>query len=233
MAAPRPSSARGAWYRGRATLASAITKSALASTSLRFTSMTPGPVTRCSPSRSVSSTRYWPGFTLKVKPPAVLVRTRWRSFVAVLTTSIVRPSIELVPRGPRTVPLIVPSVRSGSCPVSTTATPRRHAARLSSVAAATPTQNALARCARWQLTALTPILPVDSASQGPPHTGLNDPLFGIGRRSGSVTEDYRSPIVRLRRGLSGALTRPPPGAQCGSDNTRKNSIGSSAHKWPP
>ena len=57
IAEPRPSSERGARLRGRETRAAPRTKSACASTSLRFTWMTSGRFTSDSPSRRFSSTR--------------------------------------------------------------------------------------------------------------------------------------------------------------------------------
>jgi hypothetical protein len=88
--------------------------------------------------------------TLKVNPPALLVIARWRSPVTVLITSTVRPSIALVPSGPRTVPLMVPSAVGGLDPRSTIGVPGRHAAALNNTERLASSPHTAAWCAQWQ-----------------------------------------------------------------------------------
>ena len=87
----------------------------------------PGCFDRASPSCSVSTMRYWPGFSLNENPPALSVVSRRRSPVSTLMTSTIRPSIALVPSGPRSVPLIVPTASEGFGDVSIAGTPCRQA----------------------------------------------------------------------------------------------------------
>ena len=88
------------------------TKSARASGSLASRSMMPGRCTTDSPSRSTSSTQYFPGASRIENPPVSLVVARWRCPVATLTTSTVRPSSGMA-RSDRIVPRSRPVGWSG------------------------------------------------------------------------------------------------------------------------
>ena len=69
---------------------------------------------------------------MNVNPPALFVLACARTPVSTFTTVTSRPSIALVPSGPRTVPEIVPSAWAGRGDGSKTGVPWRQAAMLSS-----------------------------------------------------------------------------------------------------
>src|SRR6478609_8989493 len=156
-----------------------ITKSAWASTSLLFTFITPGPLITDSPGRSVTSTRYFPGFTLNVKPPVELVVSAWLSPVSTLMTRTERLAIALVPAGPLTIPLIVPFGDAGFGAVSITGTPGRQPPIISSTAS--PAARHATDSHRGQKVVI-----------GEDMTALPDD----GRR---VPEDHRPPVAVFRR----------------------------------
>ena len=101
-----------------------------------------------SPATSATSTRYLPGLTLKVNPPALFVVACWRSPESTLTTSTWRPTIELVPSGPRTVPLMVPSVDCEASPGFRIGVPRRHDVTLMNATVNAATQSSAISGAR-------------------------------------------------------------------------------------
>src|SRR5688572_30541376 len=183
--------------------------------------MTPGCFTSLSPPRNENSTRYFPGLTLNVNPPALLVVTRCRSLVAMLMTSTVRPSMAPALCGPRTVPLIVPSDVTGLGPVSMDGTPRRHPTTPTTVKIPIVSQVKAGRGARershtreWVTLTITR---TKCANGRPSHRGTRMSAFNtskLGLGGGwRVAEDDRSAArIAEHSGVvfPRALAHPPP-----------------------
>ena len=85
---------------------------------------------------------------LEGEPAGGVGRRRWRSPESTLTTSTWRPTIELVPSGPRTVPLMVPSVDCEASPGFRIGVPRRHEVTLMNATVNAATQSSAISGAR-------------------------------------------------------------------------------------
>ena len=177
-----------------------------------------------SPSWRVSSTRYFPGFTLNVKPPTLFVSTRWRAPVSTFTTSTARPSTGVVPSGlaNRTADRAVGlnRLRAGvddRSPGSAAARTQQQSgyqcgAESGGVRAVGSVCPHLSLCERR-------VQAKGHCAHSPQPGRLKDAFFRKWCRRRRVVKDHRSALdIRFGACGGGVLPRPPPRANCRTDH---------------